>query len=174
MSSEESKKSHYVPFVGLLEDYVGRSPIDFYSWGHIDLGIGSFVIFSLMITLYQYITDIPSTLGWYWIYLAVLIVAIVWELFENIILWRLGLKYENRKDTFLNAFFDIIFVMLGGGIMWLFKWVIVDLMEERFRWFYLTALIAFIVILICYFIGFYITNENTKHARKEHGGKLIS
>ncbi|MFX0042741.1 MAG: hypothetical protein ACFE8L_07505 [Candidatus Hodarchaeota archaeon] len=172
MSSEESKK-HYVPFVGLLEDYVGRSPIDFYSWGHIALGIGSFTIFSLMITLYQYITEIPSTLEWYWIYIGVLIVAILWELFENIILWRLGLKYENRKDTFLNAFFDIIFVLVGGGVMWLFKLIIVDLMEERFRWFYVTALIAFLVILICYFIGYYITNENTKLARKERG-KLIS
>ena len=36
-----SKK--YVPFVGLVEDYVGRSPWDFYSWGHIAFGIGSFI-----------------------------------------------------------------------------------------------------------------------------------
>ncbi|MFX1315430.1 MAG: hypothetical protein ACFE9T_06165 [Promethearchaeota archaeon] len=173
MSSEESKDRHYVPFIGLLEDYVGRSPIDFYSWGHIDLGIGSFIIFSLIITVYQYFWEQPATLEWYWIYIMVIIVAIVWELFENIVLWRLGLKYEDRKDTVLNAFFDVVFVMTGAVVMWLFKWLIVDLMEERFRWFYLVGLISFVVILICYFIGYYITNENTKIARKEQK-KLIS
>ena len=167
MSDEESEKSHYVPFIGLLEDYIDRSPIDFYSWGHIDLGIGSFIVFSFIITIYQYFWEQTATLEWYWIYIFVLIVAIAWELFENIVLWRLGLKFENRKDSFLNAFFDVLFVLLGGGVMWLFKWVIVDLMEERFRWFYVVGLISFVVILICYFIGFYITNENTKKARKE-------
>ncbi len=48
-----------------------------------------------------------------------------------------------------------------------------DVMGERGRWFYVSALISFLIMLIAYFIGFYITNETTKKARKEHG-KFVS
>ena len=169
MSSEESGKTRYAPFIGLLEDYVGRSPWDFYSWGHIDFGIGAFAIFSLIITLWELFVG-PATMPWYWILIFCIIVAVGWEIIENTILWKLGVKYENRRDSFINAFFDIIFVTLGGLATWLLKWIIMDVMGELGRWFYVSALIFFILVLIAYFIGFYITNENTKKARKEYGG----
>lgn len=172
MSSEESEKKRYVPFVGLLEDYVGRSPWDYYSWGHIAFGIGAFSIFSLIITLWELYIG-PATLAWYFILIFVIIVGIGWEIIENTILWKLGVKYENRKDTFINAFFDIVFVILGGLATWLLKWIIMNVLGELGRWFYLSAIILFIIILIAYFIGFYITNENTKKSRKDLG-KLIS
>ncbi len=171
MSSEESGK-HYVPFVGLLEDYVGRSPMDYYSWGHIAFGIASFAIFSLIITLWELFVG-PAPISWYFILIFVLVVGVGWEIIENTILLKLGLKYENRKDSFVNAFFDIIFVIGGGAATWLMKWIIMDVMGERGRWFYVSALISFLIMLISYFIGFYITNETTKKARKEHG-KVIS
>lgn len=171
MSSEESDK-HYVPFIGLLENYVGRSPLDYYSWGHIAFGIASFSLFSLIITLWELFTG-PAPISWYFILIFVFTVAVVWELFENTILWRLGLKYENRKDSLINALFDIIFVIGGGVTTWLMKWIIMDVMGLLGRWFYISALILFLIVLIAYFIGFYITNENTKKARKELG-KLIS
>jgi hypothetical protein len=171
MSSEESDK-HYIPFIGLLEDYVGRSPWDYYSWGHIAFGIGAFSIFSLIITLWELIVG-PATMPWYFILLFVLIVGVFWEIFENTVLWRLGVKYENRKDTFINAFFDIVFVLIGGLATWLLKWIIMDVLSERGRWFYVSAICLFLLVLIAYFIGFYITNEKTKKARKELG-KVIS
>lgn len=127
MSDTESGDKHYVPFVGLLEDYVGRSPLDFYSWGHIAFGIGAFSLFSLIITIGELLTG-PATIPWYSILIFVLIVAVGWEIIENTILWKLGLKYENRKDTFINAFFDILFVILGGLATWLLKWMIKDVM----------------------------------------------
>ena len=172
MSSEGSGKKRYVPFVGLLEDYVGRSPWDYYSWGHIAFGIGAFSIFSLIITLWELYIG-PASLAWYFILIFVTIVGIGWEIIENTILWKLGVKYENRKDTFINAFFDIVFVILGGLATWLLKWIIMDVLGELGRWFYLSAIILFVIILIAYFIGFYITNENTKKSRKDLG-KLIS
>lgn len=172
MSSEESEKKYYVPFVGLLEDYVGRSPLDYYSWGHIAFGIGAFSIFSLIITLWELYVG-PATLPWYFILIFVIIVGIVWEIFENTILWKLGVKYENRKDTFINAFFDIVFVIVGGIVTWFLKWIIMDIMGELGRWFYLSAIIMFVIVLIAYFIGFYITNEKTKESRKELG-RIIS
>ena len=172
MSSEGSGKKRYVPFVGLLEDYVGRSPWDYYSWGHIAFGIGAFSIFSLIITLWELFIG-PAVLAWYFILIFVIIVGIGWEIIENTILWKLGVKYENRKDSFINALFDVLFVILGGLATWLLKWIIMDVMEELGRWFYLSAIILFVIILIAYFIGFFITNENTKKARKDLG-KLIS
>lgn len=172
MSSEDSEKKHYVPFVGLLEDYVGRSPLDYYSWGHIAFGIAAYAIFSLMITIWELLIG-PATMPWYYILIFVLVVAVFWELIENTILWRLGLKYENRKDSFINALFDIIFVIGGGAATWLMKWIIMDVMGHFGRWFYLSALIFFCLVLIAYFIGFYITNEETKKARKDLG-RVIS
>ncbi len=172
MSDTESENIHYVPFVGLLEDYVGRSPWDYYSWGHIAFGIGAFSIFSLINTLWELLIG-PSPIPWYFILLLVLITGVIWEIIENTILWRLGLKYENRKDTFINAFFDIVFVLVGGVATWLLKWVIMDVIGERGRWFYVSAICLFLLAIIAYFIGFYITNAKTKKARKEHG-KIIS
>jgi hypothetical protein len=92
---------------------------------------------------------------------------------ENTILWKLGLKYENRKDSLINALFDIIFVVGGGAATWLMKWIIMDVMGHLGRWFYVSAIIFFLIVLIAYFIGFYITNQATKKARKELG-KVIS
>ncbi|MHA2007334.1 MAG: hypothetical protein ACXABO_09690 [Promethearchaeota archaeon] len=173
MSGEESGKEHYVPFVGLLEDYVGRSPLDYYSWGHIAFGIGAFSIFSLIITIYELIFNVEAVMPWWWIMTFVLLVGVGWEIIENTILWKLGVKYENRKDTFANAFFDIIFVILGGSATWLLKWIIMDVLGQMGRWFYVSALILFVLVLIAYFIGFFITNEKTKKARKDLG-KIIS
>lgn len=173
MSREESENKHYVPFVGTLEDYVGRSPWDFYSWGHIAFGIAAFSIFSFIITVYELITSLEATLAWLWILVFVIIVAVGWEIIENTIIWRLGLKYENRKDSFINSFFDIFFVVLGGLATWLLKWIIMDVIGERGRWFYLSTVILFVLVLIAYFIGFYITNKKTKQARQELG-KIIS
>lgn len=172
MSSQDSKKRHYVPLVGLLEDYVGRSPLDYYSWGHIAFGIASFTIFSLIINLWELFIG-PTTMHWYYLLIFVIIVAIGWEIIENTILWKLGLKHENRRDSFINAFFDIIFMAVGGSTSWLFKWIIMDFIGALGRFYYLAALILFILVLIAYFIGFFITNKNTKRARVERQ-KIIS
>ncbi|MHA2280310.1 MAG: hypothetical protein ACXAC5_05625 [Promethearchaeota archaeon] len=173
MSSEGSGKKRYAPFVGLLEDYVGRSPLDFYSWGHIAFGIGAFSILSLIITVFELIFGVPATMPWWWILSFVIIVGVAWEIIENTILWRLGVKYENRRDSFINALFDIIFVILGGLATWLLKWIIMDALGQYGRWFYLSAVILFALVLIAYFIGFYVTNKKTKQTRKELG-KIIS
>jgi hypothetical protein len=48
-----------------------------------------------------------------------------------------------------------------------------DVMGLMGRWFYLSAVILFALVLIAYFIGFYITNQKTKQTRKDLG-KIIS
>ncbi|MFX1427537.1 MAG: hypothetical protein ACFFBE_13865 [Promethearchaeota archaeon] len=83
------------------------------------------------------------------------------------------MKYKNRVDTFLNAFFDIVFVIVGDLATWLLKWIIMVIMGELGRWFHLSAIIMFVIILIASFTGSYITNEKTNKSRKELG-KIIS
>ena len=93
MSDIESENKHYVPFVGLLEDYVGRSPWDYYSWGHIAFGIAAFAIFSLIITLWELLIG-PVTTPWYHFLILVIIVAVIWEIIENTIFKTLNCDYS--------------------------------------------------------------------------------
>ena len=58
--NDQEKKDKYIPFVGLVNDYVGRSAWDFYSWGHMDMGIAGFMVFSLLITIPETFMNIPS------------------------------------------------------------------------------------------------------------------
>ena len=46
----------HIPLIGMDADYIGRSFFDFYSWGHIALGIASYLLLSLLIT-------VPEALG---------------------------------------------------------------------------------------------------------------
>ncbi|KKM77833.1 hypothetical protein LCGC14_1366040 [marine sediment metagenome] len=102
-----------------------------------------------------------------------IVVGIGREIIENTILWKLGVKYENRRDSFINAFFDVILVIIGSLAIWLMKWIMIDIIGELGRWFYLSAIILFVLFLSAYFIRFFITNEATKKSRKDIG-KVIS
>ncbi len=153
-------KDKYIPLVGSVEEYVGRSAWDFYSWGHVALGIASFMLLSLMITVTEALIG-PSIFSWWHILVLVLIVAVIWELFENTVLYVLGAKFENRRDSFWNALWDIIFAIIGAITMWLFKHIIMDVYGYRGTYFYIAGIISFIVILILYFIGFFITSRKS-------------
>ncbi|MEJ2296227.1 MAG: hypothetical protein P8Y23_15870 [Candidatus Lokiarchaeota archaeon] len=170
--SEKVKKVEYVPFVGKVEDYLGRSPWDFYSWGHIAFGIASFSLLSLMITITEALIG-PSFIAWWFIMLSTFLIGVIWEIIENTILLWWGWRHQFRRDSFANSLWDIIFVTGGGVSTWLLKWVIKDYLSLAGRYFYIAALIYFCILLIAYFIGFYITNKNTKKARKERS-KIIS
>ena len=142
-----------IPLVGLDADYVGRSPWDFYSWGHMALGIACFLLLSLFIT-------VPEALGgqalfpWWLVIIFVLVILLVWEGFENIVLWALGWKFEDRQDSFLNFLWDMIFGMATAAVIWLFQWIIMDILGALGRWFYVAGAISFGVVLLAYFIGY--------------------
>ncbi|MFX0070234.1 MAG: hypothetical protein ACFFAO_04000 [Candidatus Hermodarchaeota archaeon] len=124
MGKDEPK---YIPLIGYDSDYVGRSPWDFYSWGHIDMGIGAFLLISLIITVTEWVLGPGSAIVEWWMVLALVILfSLIWEFIENVILWKLGWKFEDRQDSWPNFIWDVIFVILGGGLMWLFKWIIMD------------------------------------------------
>ncbi len=158
----------YVPLIGYIDDYVGRSRWDFYSWGHLALGISSFLLLSLINTIPDWLYGPGvSIIPWWLIMVAILFIALLWEFIENVILWKMGMKFENRRDSFLNFLWDVILACIGGGIMWLCKWIIMDLSGLAGRRFYITGIGVFVLVIIAYLIGYLITNENTKKARKE-------
>ena len=136
---------------------VGKSPIDYYTWGHICMGIASFLLLSLIIIIPQYVVvSVPFLLPWWLIIILVLGVALVWELLENTIFISWGFKFEGRRDSWLNALTDILFVIIGGLYMWLMEWIIIELLLLALVWFYLVGIVSFCISLTGFVIGFLI------------------
>jgi hypothetical protein len=144
MSEEDDKKVDYIPFVGPIKQYVGRSPWDFYSWGHIAMGIASWLLLSLIITIFEnYAGPDTSLLPWWSLMVFILILALVWEVFENTLFFYWGWR-PGGIDSAQNCFWDIIFVLLGGAFMWLLKFIIMDLLGQRGLLFYTVGIIFFL------------------------------
>jgi Ca2+/Na+ antiporter len=40
--------------------------------------------------------------------------SIIWELIENLILIKFGIKFGNRRDSLLNSTMDMVFYFLGS------------------------------------------------------------
>ncbi|MHA1819038.1 MAG: DUF2585 family protein [Promethearchaeota archaeon] len=109
-------------FFATTGDEIAKAPVDFYSIGHILMGqIIFFVVYAILKwPLAEKVSDIEV-----WAIIIAIISGIVWEPIENIILYKLGLKYENKRDSIANAIFDIIFVTLGALLAhWINNWEI--------------------------------------------------
>jgi hypothetical protein len=138
------------------KDDVGRAPLDYFSWGHIDMGVVVFLLWSMVNLLPSagvgsLIFILPFGLS----IILTIVVAIVWEILENTVLIDIGLKFEGKKDSFINALFDIIFVVIGGLIMWGIKVIIVNMIMgvAGIGVFYIVGVITFVAVLIGFFIG---------------------
>ncbi len=97
------KDDEKLPIVAKTVVQVGISGVDFYTFGHIIMGLIGFTIMA----------NILDTAG---AFSFVQLGAVVWELIENIILYKIGLKFEERRDSGLNAILDIAFMDIGAGI----------------------------------------------------------
>ena len=161
MGSEESEP----PLFASSVEETGRASIDYFSWGHIDLGIGCFLILSLINTLPSYFEDELIYLIPYWLMLVIVFaVTICWEILENTVFVEIGIKFEDRPDSPVNALADIIFGMIGGFAMWILKGVLVNIFGARSNnaplyiiYFYVIGVAWFFVLLICFFINRAIT-----------------
>lgn len=148
------------PLLGASKDHVGLSPFDYFSWGHIDMGVAFFLLFSLINTIPSLVDNaLVYMIPYWWMLVAVLLFAVVWEIFENIVLWQMGKKFENRKDSFFNALWDVLFVIIGGIAMWGLKGILVNIIMgvAGIPIFYIIGVIVFGVILLAFFIGRAIT-----------------
>ena len=109
--------------VATTPDEVGIAALDFYTIGHICMGIAIFLVFSLFYTIPMKSKGDSRVLMPLWlIWIITVACGIAWEYFENTIFIELGWKFEGRKDSILNSITDIIFVGVGGlGMWWLAK-----------------------------------------------------
>ncbi len=108
-------------FIALDVSEVGISWFDFFSIGHICMGIGIFLLFSLFYTIPMSKSNGTGQvkLPLWGVFLITVGIAILWEFIENILLYHFGLKFEGRRDSVANIVTDIIFVGVGGLGMWI-------------------------------------------------------
>ncbi|MBN1800016.1 MAG: hypothetical protein JW891_00825 [Candidatus Lokiarchaeota archaeon] len=136
--------------VALTNDRVGLCAFDFYSFGHICLGIAVFLFLSLFYTIPKYKGDTPYV-ALVLVFIVTLALLILWEIIENTLFFELGWKFENRRDSSLNIFTDILFGTLGAIGTWLIcHYVFVK--EKKIWGYYAFGLIAFLVWLILFFV----------------------
>ncbi len=140
---------------------VGISAFDFYSFGHICMGIGIFLFFSLfyVVPMLHGTSDKPWLKLWM-VWAITFAIGIAWEFFENIVLYDMGLKFEGRRDSIINSISDIILVGIGGAGSWIFALHIIN--EYKNPWgYYLFGLIGFGLWLGLFIILRYLTFKNT-------------
>jgi len=139
---------------------VSRAPIDYFSWGHLNMGVVVFLLWSMVNLLPSlYNQEMTYILAYGISVLLTVVVAVVWEIVENTLLLNIGIKFEGRKDSLQNAIWDIIFVVVGGLIMWAIKSLMINLTGNYalIPAFYIVGVIVFIAFLIGFFIGKSIT-----------------
>ena len=106
-------------FFARTKDGISKAAFDFFSIGHILMGqiayfLAWFFVRSDGGVLYTFVGE-PTNPGLYALYFAIFI-GLIWEPIENVILWKMGLKFEGKRDSWLNLIFDIILVT-GGAVM---------------------------------------------------------
>jgi len=132
---------------------VGISAMDYFTWGHIAMGLGFFALFSLFHVYFKNIKQSDKFPIWL-AFLITVIIGIFWEFFENFVLWSWGLKFEGRQDSLLNASMDIIFVTLAAAFYLLLWKLLIKPGEMKSAYItYAVYLIGFILMLIFYFVG---------------------
>lgn len=136
-------------------DEVGVSFFDFYSIGHVCLGIGVFLFFSFFYTIPKHKGEVPI-LSLLAVFLFTVIMLVVWELVENIVLIEIGLKFEGRADSWQNITTDILLGMVGGVVSWIHCYLIFE--KDKNIWlYYIMGIIALSIWIIFFFVGRYIT-----------------
>ncbi|MFW9989505.1 MAG: hypothetical protein ACFFC3_12695 [Candidatus Odinarchaeota archaeon] len=140
-------------------DEVGISWFDFYSIGHICLGIGLFLFWSLFYTIPKKKGRVPI-FSLLFVFILTIICAIIWEFIEHIIFLDLGWKFENRADSWQNMTTDVILCAIGGLGTWLFAYIIFE-KDKRVSGYYIFGIIGFGVWIGIFIILRYLTLHNS-------------
>jgi hypothetical protein len=109
-------------FFATTQSDISKAAVDFFSIGHILMGqIAYFIVYAIITWPLAYL-GVDADL---WAVIFSILIGIIWEPFENIILFAMGLKFENKRDSILNSVFDIIFVIIGAVISYfIHNWVV--------------------------------------------------
>jgi hypothetical protein len=139
-----------------LPGEVGQSVLDFFSFGHLAMGVVVFSLLSLISTI-RNVFD-PKNFKvqkshWMWFLVGTVAFAIFWEVVENTLVLQWGLKHMNQADSIINAIADIIL----GGLSALICLGIAFLLYEKvkkyeFLLFYLSDVLLFVVFFVIYLV----------------------
>ncbi len=140
-------------------DEVGISWFDFYSIGHICLGIGLFLFWSLFYTIPKKKGRVPI-FSLLFVFILTVIFAIIWEIIEHVIFLNLGLKFEDRPDSWQNMTTDVILCVVGGLGTWLFAYLIFE-KDKSVIGYYIFGIIGFGVWIGIFIILRYLTLHNS-------------
>ena len=139
---------------------VGLSWFDFYSIGHICFGIGAFLFFSLFYTIPKAKGRTPL-FSLFFVFILTFIILIAWEIVENIILFSLNLKFNERQDSPQNIFTDIMFGILGALCTWIFAYATFE--KDKKTWpYYIFGLIGLTLWLGVFIILLKLTFWNSQ------------
>ena len=86
-----------------------QKPIDVYTIPHVLMGIVSYIVFFLFLSLF--FDDFNTA---YISLITVLFWAVTWEYVENFILAKTRLKFGKRQDSLENSLTDVVFTGIGG------------------------------------------------------------
>jgi hypothetical protein len=140
----------------ILPSEVGQSVLDYFSFGHLAMGVVVFSLLSLISTIRNVFDPKHFKVQkshWLWFFVGTVIFAVFWEVVENTLVLQWGLKHLNQPDSIINAIADIIL----GGISALIIGVIGYLLYEKvkkyeFLLFYLSDTLLFILFYIIYLV----------------------
>lgn len=133
---------------------VSQSVFDFFSFGHIAMGIVAFALLSIISTI-RNLFD-PNNFAvqkshWIWFFIGTIIFGILWEIIENTLLLDWGLKHQNQADSVMNAIFDVLLVGGGALICCVFAYLFYGKVKKcEFPWFYLFSSLSFILFFVIY------------------------
>ncbi len=147
--------------VATTTEEVGISWFDFYSIGHVCMGIGIFLFFSLLYTIPMSNEGESQVILPLWaIWILTVLLGIGWEFLENIIFIEMGIKFEGRLDSVQNITTDILIVAIGGLGGWLFCHEV--FVKDKNVWaYYIFGLIGFTIWIVVFIILRYFTYKNT-------------
>jgi len=137
---------------------VGLAWFDFYSIGHICLGIGLFLFFSLFYTIPKKKGAVPI-FSLIFVQICTIILLVLWEVVEHLLFLPLGWKFENRADSLQNMTTDILLGTIGGLGTWLFAYITFEKEKNSFAY-YTFGIIGFGVWIGIFIILRYLTLHN--------------
>jgi hypothetical protein len=138
---------------------VGISWFDFYSIGHICFGIGLFLFWSLFYTIPKKKGKLPI-FSLLFVFILTIACAIIWEVIEHALLLNLGLKFENRPDSWQNMSTDVLLCAVGGLGTWLFAYLTFE-KEKSALAYYTFGIIGFGVWICVFIVLRYLTFKNS-------------
>ncbi|MHA2180684.1 MAG: hypothetical protein ACXAAH_04590 [Promethearchaeota archaeon] len=139
-----------------LPGEVGQSVLDFFSFGHLAMGVVVFSLLSLISTI-RNVFD-PKNFKvqkshWMWFFVGTIIFAVFWEVVENTLILQWGLKHMNQQDSVINAIADIVLGGISALIIWIIGYILYEKVKKyEFLLFYVLAVLLFVVFYVIYLI----------------------